>query len=76
MHCTVTWNGEVYEVEGPDPATGAVILEAFLGTRPGVRELMRSQGLALFTVEGGLEVRSHEQVPAGADLILRPAVVR
>jgi hypothetical protein len=72
MHCTITWNGDVYEVEGPDPATGAIILEAFLGTHPGIRR----SGLALYTVDGMQAVKSHEQVLPGADLILRPGIIR
>ena len=46
--CSVTWDGEVHDVEVASPACAALVLEAFLGTRPGLRHL----GLALFTAEG------------------------
>jgi hypothetical protein len=74
MTCSVTWDGEVYEVQVPDPATAVIVLEAFLGTRPQLRELLRRQDLGLF--KGSLELSPDEQVRPGDDLILRPRVIR
>ena len=68
--CSVTWDGEVHDVEVASPACAALVLEAFLGTRPGLRHL----GLALFTAEG-TELPADAQVRHGDDLILRPRVV-
>lgn len=70
MKCSVTWNGDVHEVECPDPSTAAVVLETFLGTRTGIRQ----PGLALFDL-GGLEVPPYCPVENGADLVLRPRVI-
>lgn len=70
MLCSITWNGEVYPVECPDPATAAIVMETFLGTHPGLRQ----PGLALFAL-GGLEVPPYCPVENGADLVLRPRVV-
>lgn len=70
--CHITWNGEVHDFVVPYPVTAALVLEAFLGVHPDLRQ--SGQKLALFTA-GGTELEGHEQVSAGDDLILRPRIV-
>ena len=69
----ITWNGDVHTLRCPLPCTAALVLEAFLGIHP---DLRRPPRLALFTVDGMTELEGHEQVQAGADLVLRPRVIR
>ncbi len=71
MTVSITWNGEVYPVKCPDPAIAELVLEAFLGRFPN----LRNSRLGLFTVDGMTELEGHEQVLPGADLILRPRVI-
>lgn len=71
MITSLTWNGDVVPVETHQPATAGAILAVFLRDHPD----LWTMGLGLFTM-GMRELDQSEMVFPGADLIVRPRVVR